>query len=204
MSFVPAPGVLQVNQRATLYGQQIENVHYFELGFPPDPAGVQQAAYDARDNWVTHMLPVLTEDYIYREAYVTDLTTDTSPASTAVPATLTTGAGASDAAPGSVTLCLSLRTSGRGRSSRGRQYISGLSEGSIEDNAWNSAKAAEVVSAFQAYQAAMNTAGYNLVVLSRIQNAVPRDLALAQTVTSILTTDLFIDSQRRRLTGRGR
>jgi hypothetical protein len=204
MSFVPAPGVLQVNQRATLYGQQIENVHYFELGFPPDPAGVQQAAYDARDNWVTHMLPVLTEDYIYREAYVTDLTTDTSPASTAVPATLTTGAGASDAAPGSVTLCLSLRTSGRGRSSRGRQYISGLSEGSIEDNAWNSAKAAEVVSAFQAYQDAMFTAGYNLVVLSRIQDGVPRDLALAQTVTSILTTDLFIDSQRRRLTGRGR
>jgi hypothetical protein len=61
-----------------------------------------------------------------------------------------------------------------------------------------------VVSAFQAYQAAMNTAGYNLVVLSRIQDGVPRDLALAQTVTSILTTDLFIDSQRRRLTGRGR
>jgi hypothetical protein len=50
----------------------------------------------------------------------------------------------------------------------------------------------------------MNLAGYNLVVLSRISEGVPRDLALAQTVTGILTTDLFIDSQRRRLTGRGR
>jgi hypothetical protein len=204
MTFVPAPGILQVNQRATLYGQQIENVHYFELGFPPDPAGVQQAADDARDNWVTHMMPVLTEDYIYREAYVTDLTTQTSPAATAVPISLTTGAGQSDAAPGSVTLCLSLRTSGRGRSSRGRQYISGLSEGSIIDNAWDSTKAAEVVTAFQAYQNSMNLAGYNLVVLSRISEGNPRDLALAQAVTGILTTDLFIDSQRRRLTGRGR
>jgi hypothetical protein len=50
----------------------------------------------------------------------------------------------------------------------------------------------------------MNLAGYNLVVLSRISEGVPRDLALAQAVTGILTTDLFIDSQRRRLTGRGR
>jgi hypothetical protein len=204
MTFVPAPGVVQVNQRATLFNQQIENVHYFELGSAPDAAAIQQAADDARDEWIAQMLPVLTEDYIYREAYVTDLTSETAPAATSVPASLTTGDGTSDSAPGSVTLCLSLRTSGRGRSSRGRQYISGISEGSIIDNAWDATKAQSVVQAFAEYQAQMATKGYALVVLSRIQNAAPRDQGLAQPVTSILVTDLFIDSQRRRLTGRGR
>jgi hypothetical protein len=203
MSFVPAPNVVQINQRATLFGQQIENVHYVELSTSPDAAAIQAVADTALTEWENHMLPVLSVEYVYREAYATDLSSETAPAATAAAAANKTGGLAVSSVPGNVTLCLSIRTNGRGRSSRGRQYISGLPDDIVDGNAWTAQGAAGVVDAFAAYRDALTAAGYSLVVLSRRENNAPRAQGLAQLATSVLVTDLFIDSQRRRLTGRG-
>jgi hypothetical protein len=48
------------------------------------------------------------------------------------------------------------------------------------------------------------TASWEMVVVSTVENKAPRASALVQPVTSVLYTDLTVDSQRRRLTGRGR
>jgi hypothetical protein len=204
MTFVPAPNVVQVNQRATLFDQQIENVHYILT--PPgelSAADVQAVADAANDAWIQNLLAVLTLDYIFRETYATDLTTQTAPAATSAAPAATTGLVTAEAAPANVALCVSLRTNGRGRSARGRQYISGLNVNDITGNQFDTAAAQAVVDAFNGYAADIYNAGYQVVVLSRYENKQPRTEALVQPLTVAVLTDTFIDSQRRRLTGRG-
>jgi hypothetical protein len=165
------------------------------------PAEVAQGAHDG---WKTYMLPVLSDEYILRETYAVSLDSDTAPAATAttVPA-VTGGNNTGGPLPGSVSLCLSLRTEGRGRSSRGRQYISGFRDIAIDGNRFTDAKADAVVAAFSDYATQSFGGQAVLVVVSRVQDKVQRAQALVQQVTAIIVTDTFVDSQRRRLTGRG-
>lgn len=202
MSFIPAPNVFQIHQRALLWSQAIENVHYVRPTGAADPVDVAQAAHEA---WKEHMLPQLTVNYELRETYVVDLTTDTAPTGTASTTPYPVGGVAEQAAPGSTCLAFSFRTEGRGRSSRGRNYISGFSENSITGNNINSNVQGWLTTALRNYFSDLATGPLALehVIVSRVENGLPRLQALVQPVTSIILVDGRIDSQRRRLTGRG-
>lgn len=104
--------------------------------------------------------------------------------------------------PNNVTLALKWGTGFTGRSYRGRTYHIGLVEGLVTLNNVPADSLAQIISTYDELRQACDSAGYPLVVVSKFANNAPRALAITTPVTTV-TSDGVIDSQRRRLPGRG-
>lgn len=113
------------------------------------------------------------------------------------------GTGGSVQLPNNVTLCIKWTTENRGRSFRGRTYHVGLTESQVTDNEVVAVAMGQFTTAYGALLTDLATAGWPLVIASRYANNQPRITGVATLVTGF-SIDPFIDSQRRRLPGRGR
>lgn len=204
MAFVPAAAVVQAELRFTQDAQQIENVLHFKFGAPPVTVGAMEALGDAIITWWDTVMQPLTSNTIsFREVYLTDLTTATSPTVTRTTGLPLLGALTEEALPNNIALCVSFRTNGRGRSSRGRNYVAGVTDNNIIGNNFASVWADAVVQAYATLADDLLLEDWTHGVLSRILNGVDRTTGLFQPVISYLTMDYIADSQRRRLPGRG-
>lgn len=203
MAFVPAPNVLMCEARWTLLGQQVENVTYWQsdAGVFAGTAAVIAAEYQA--SWVANLAPLSGTDMSLRELYFTDLSSETAPTYTVVPGTPIVGTGGTATLPNSVSLVVSFRTEGRGRSSRGRNYLFGLTEGVVTGNTVSDTYANAALAFFDDWAAALGAGELAQVVVSRRTDGADRVTALVQPVTARVYTDQWIDAQRRRLPGRG-
>jgi len=100
-------------------------------------------------------------------------------------------------------MCVSLRTQKRGRSYRGRVYVSGIVQANMNDAVlWGSGAVTAFPAAFATLQTSLDTAGFDVVVASKQHNLVTTNPAETNEVIAF-TADNKIDSQRRRLSGRG-
>lgn len=205
MVFVPGPNIAQAEIRMVQDSQQIENVLYFDMGGVATPSDYEQLAFDLWQWWAADRAPLTAPQVSLVEVYVTDLTSDTAPVysytGTSGPIT---GTAASAVLPANVTICVSFRTAGRGRSARGRNYVPGLTEADVVNNTLDAGTAGSILEAYQELlpEGAITTGTW--VVFSREEDGAPRTIGLAQPVTSVVITDRTVDSQRRRLPGRGR
>jgi hypothetical protein len=206
MTFVPADDVVQANLRFTLLDQKIENTLYFYYApTSVSVAAMQQLGLDLISWWGTNVAPELVDDIFMREVYLTDLSTQTGPTASVVPGNNIIGGYSSDPVPNNVALCVSFRTNGRGRSARGRNYISGFSETQLSGNTMDTAIADNIRAAYELLLDPITfTDDWLWVVLSRFANGNPRAQGLVQPVETAVLTDYTVDSQRRRLPGRGR
>jgi hypothetical protein len=206
MAFVGKTDVVQANLRFTLGDQQIENTLYFEYKTGGvTPTEMASLGDDLVTWWDANIKTRVVDDLTFREVYLTDLSTQTSPTVTVTTGLPITGTNTSDPLPNHVALCVSFRTNGRGRSARGRNYVSGFGEDAASGNTFDGSIANPIA---QGYAALINAATYTLdwawVVYSRFENGDPRTEALIAPVDNVVLTDLVVDSQRRRLPGRGR
>jgi hypothetical protein len=103
-----------------------------------------------------------------------------------------------------VTFCLSLRTEASGRSFRGRKYVAGVPQTKVAGNQIVSAWAGDILTAMNDLIAVLSALNQVLTVVSRVADGIDRITAVTTAVANVTYTDLNIDSQRRRLTGRGR
>lgn len=205
MEFVPSPGIAQCSLRYLMDQQRLENTLYFDLDPTATPEEFTTLNEELWDWWAAEMRPLLAPQIALQEIYTVDLTTETSPAYTFVGSggpLAGTAAGAS--LPANVAACVSFRTSGRGRSSRGRNYIAGLVEADVTMNTIDPTWAASLVAAYQALLDGVAITNGLWVVLSRVSEGSPRASGLAQPINAVVMTDRTVDSQRRRLPGRGR
>lgn len=207
MVYIPAPSVAQVEVRGTLDGQPVENVLYFLVKAPPiTPSSLGTLAMQVGQWWIANALAWLPVTYLFREIYAVDLSTATS-ASATWPAENNPGTRnpASGVLPNSNTLCVSFRTASRGRSARGRNYWAGLTRGDVTNNVATMTLQQGIVGVYEALLTLVqdDTIMWYWVVLSRYANKAPRPQGLTNTITNVLIVDSTIDSQRRRLPGRG-
>lgn len=203
MAFIPVPNTAMVETRFTLFGQNIENTLYFENVAAPALADLEALA-TFMDNWVSveFLQTFVGQDLIYREVFVTDLTTALSPTAANATNAGDVGAVAAAALPGGSCLAISFRSAGRGRSSRGRNYVSAIPETYAGGNVVGPSFASALVTAYSVLISAP-PADWTWVVVSRYTNNAPRAAGVTYPITSVVATNLDIDSQRRRLTGRG-
>lgn len=204
MVFVPATNVIQCNIRADYLNEQVENVLHFRIGQAPTAALVDFVAQNVRASWATNMLPNLAGDYIFREVYATDQSTQNGPVATVPQSPPASGQFPGPSLPGSVALCLTHRTPNRGRSFRGRTYICGLTEGQVVGNTVGQSAASGILGGFLTVIANLAAINATFVIVSRVSNGAPRAAAVVTEVTDTLLRDNSVDSQRRRLAGRGR
>lgn len=205
MPFIPTAGTAEVEIRQMLFGQLIENTLYFfqEGGWT---SGDLLTLAGAVSGWfVEEILPNLSEDLTLREVVARDISTATG-AQVVVAASGTINGGvANPSTPSNVSIAISFRTAMSGRSFRGRNFMAGFSGNDVGDNLLSAAVADALVGAYNLLQSAVADVLPDAVwvVVSRFALGAAR---LAGEVTPILVatlTDYFIDSQRRRLTGRG-
>jgi hypothetical protein len=201
MTFVPVPNTAQAELRWTVSDQLVENTLYFEhTGAILTADLVDLAGY--LETWATTVfIGSMPSNVVWRECYVTDLTTQTAETYTSnleVGDAGTQGA----AAPNNVTIAVSFRTAVRGRSGRGRNYVPAITAANVTANVVSSA----FRNAIQSYYLNMQTslpAGWEWVVVSRYTNGAPRVTGQTYPVTAVVFSDSYVDSQRRRLPGRG-
>jgi len=200
MPFIPASGVAEVNVRAEYLGIPIENVfHFLTTEDPITPSLLVDIGQVFSLSWSSNYLPFVVGDYVAKEVLVIDLSSQFG--GTATDTSLAGSAGdiADNAMPGNVVFCVSLRTAERGRSRRGRKYLSGLGEGQVTGNLVSPTVAANLVAAIEGVRTDMLTNGYQMVVVSRQENNVPRTTALSTPVTTVVAVDNTVDTLRGRL-----
>lgn len=204
MAFVPTSNTCLVEMRMLYDQQRIENTFHFQ-----SEGGFTAETLTAVGNamiiwWNENLAPCLVTDCVLREVYVVDLSSATAPAATVTPPAPSSGTRGTAGAPGSTAFCISLRTVGRGRSSRGRNYVSGLDRGAIVESRMDPVYVNQLVSAYRALLGTGSPGSTVWGVVSYRNNKVARPAGLFEPITAVVAVDNVIDSQRRRLPGRGR
>lgn len=151
--------------------------------------------------WASNLKTRLSSNVILSQVTATDITQQGGQQARSVVGT--NGSVSEASLPLNSALCVSLRTEKRGRSYRGRVYVSGLPVSHMTAlNVYGSTQAANIVSDFGALQSTLDGAGYDIVVASKQHNGVTTNPAETNEVIAIVA-DTLLDSQRRRLNGRG-
>lgn len=202
----PVPNVSRVVLNFTFAGQRCANVlHYLnesELGSPDaeDVGAAIRSIYNVYGK--VHAPATVSLDSIT----VTPLDPDPAPSVDYVNSLPIVGTNASPALPNNVTVATSFLTPFRGRSFRGRAYWVGLAEGQATDNTLSST-ARDGINIFweqmRVLEAGVGEVNFLLCVVSYYSNNALRAQPIATPVSSV-RTEGTIDSQRRRLPGRGR
>lgn len=205
MPFVPTPDTAKVEMRYNYVGQQVENLLYFKCNTGISPAKMIDLGEYLIDTWIADVQSGSPDSLRLREVFITDLTTESSPAVTVTTGLPADGGTATQSSPNNVTLTCSFRTFGRGRSSRGRNYLLGIREDEVGDNI--------VATGFKnRWSEFFNditdpfplSDDWTWSVVSLVHNKAPRSEGLVQQVLTHVYVDSTVDSQRRRLPGRGR
>jgi hypothetical protein len=201
MPFIPVPSTAMVELFYTQDGQKMENTLYFGQAEAYDAAELTTLATEVRDWAIEFLLPQMASAVVMTGVKATSLESDTAPAIEI------TGGGpggvAGAALPNNVALVVKFLTAARGRSGRGRNYFPGLTEANVVANTVDASVANAIVDAYEQLLEAGTITEGAWVVVSRFEDLAPRDPGISQLVTSVALTDRIVDSQRRRLPGRG-
>lgn len=205
MPFIPALNTLQVRMQFLQDFQQVENVFHVVKGSAWSFSDIDAIATVFASWWQAHRKSSCAANASLQQVVATDLTT-----ATGLQSTFTGGLPASGTSPGvpypnNCSVAIKLVTGTRGRSFRGRTYLIGLTEQEVLQNELKSV----AISALLAMYRTMLTeipgavAGSSLAIASFHHLGAPRPAAVVTPVIDV-AIDPIVDSQRRRLPGRGR
>jgi len=200
--FIPAPDIVKVEFRYTMLGQQTMNVFYFFQEGGWTVTSMNAFADFAEDTWNTNIKPLLHAGTTLREIVVTELSAESSFQITNPSGAVGTRAGTP--LPNNIALVVSFRTGLTGRSRRGRVYHSGVVEADVTENSFNNTQAFEIRTAYEDFFTSFIAEGdWVHVIVSYCEDGVWRENALITPVAAYTIVDTVVDSQRRRLPGRG-
>lgn len=202
MAFIPVLNTAAVVVAYTYAQQRMINTLHVEGGSAWDLGGLTLLAGVVRNWFVTTLLPLLSSDGVYLEAIATSLQDASAPQFVLTEPVPLPGGTLEEVLPGGVAMCWTWRTALRGRSFRGRSYISMLPFSGLQAGRFTTTYAAFMQSAAEALITDIDAQGWELVVVSRQANGVPRIAGVTTPVTTV-SIDLDPDSQRRRNPGRG-
>ena len=204
--FIPVANVASVEMIYVISGQIAENVFYVQKGSPYTLAQLQalRGTVDSWDSATWKALRTGGASLIRIRSRARD--SSSAPAEdyflpTARPGTRS----GTILLPNNVTLAIKLVTGLAGRSFRGRLYFIGMNDtclsgnSNVADTTWANA----VVAALNTLQTNLASAGHTLGVVSYRTGGVYRSNGLFTASTGWVLADYNLDSQRRRLTGRG-
>lgn len=209
MSAIPANQVIKCVVHGTLDAQQTMNVLYFHKATPTVPADVAAILAAVDTMWANFTAAQLGSGYNYVSTTAQDISVLTNPTSTIIRSPIVPGGVASQALPGNSAPVVTKRTALSGRSNRGRIYIPGIpTNGTATASSLSTSKVSGLLSSLSPLVGDILVAGLFHAVVSFFSGVtgggvpIPRVSGLATHVNA-LSMDTSIDSQRRRLIGRG-
>lgn len=204
-AFIPFENVMACALRFTEFGQEIENVYHVRKDSGPlDTTDFEAVGLILHDWWEDHQQTAAPDVLSLNSIEIVDLTEESSGGMTyLLDLPLIGTVTAAHPLPLNVTVAIKWLTALRGRSYRGRTYYIGLQQEQVEDNALIGSMRSALVANYNALISAFDTTAYDLVVCSRVNNKIVRSVGVATRIISA-SVDVNLDSQRRRLNGRGR
>lgn len=208
MAQVFNPLAAQITMEGLLYGQQYINRFYVTRtdGLPWDVASLDEAAQKAESFFGTDLAPLVVTGLQMTEIRARQMAPDI--ALQVIRPTGLAGTSPEEPSPNAIAACMTLSTGLAGRSARGRLYVGGIPENATNGNQFTALYVAELNNAFQdgllSRFANTGTVDMQIVVYSQFTGSAERPVALLTPVTAIGMRDNVVDTQRRRLPGRGR
>lgn len=202
-SFIPVPQTARAVLRYTIFGQTVENVFHWTQATDYDATDCAVLAAAIVTAYDTEWKHLLSSDVVLNDVTVTGIDT-VSGAQAVAPAGITgTHATAGFETIGN-TLCFKFGSAQAGRSYRGRMYWPQLISTMVANNEVNTTDAGILLAAVNDFFDAVNSdAGMQHCVVSYQNDCEWRTTGVATSVISYTYTDRRLDSQRRRLSGRG-
>lgn len=205
MPFIPTINCVKAAFKNSLFGQDVVNTLWFSfnaLGGGEPQTGDMLTLSTFLGEWLEEQwLTAISQDLVNISLTLTRQDSLTAPSieySFGEP----TGGTAAASMPSSDCLCISFKTAERGRSARGRNYISGIPRISVTGNVVDAGFMTDLEDAYD-YLVNNTPAVWNWVVVSHVENGVNRAFGLKQTITDAQFADNLLDVQRRRGAGRG-
>jgi hypothetical protein len=199
------PSVVRHVAQGTLDGQIVQNVTHWALvtGEWSMPAMIALAGAYAQ--WLSlHLSTVQSVDMQWTEARLTQLAGEEGLRYDSVYASAVPGDNEAGAFPNNVALCASVLTGFAGKSGRGRFYIPAIPTDAADQSRCTAPYITLVNAALLKLVDGSIFAGYQLGVYSTVSGGVPRETGLFRSASQVAARDNVLDSQRRRLPGRGR
>lgn len=203
MAFIPTPNAVRASLEFLFGGQVVVLTLGWHKATGWDAAGMEDLG-DALVDWMDAALKFhMANDVSLESINVLDLEDAAGPSINVSAGLPITGTNANLPAPNNVAAVVSFLTDLRGRSYRGRNYVPGIPEPSWQDStAITTAAAAALAAAYADLEDVATATGAEHVVVSKFHNNAPRVAGVATPVTAY-RVDTKLDSQRRRLSGRG-
>jgi hypothetical protein len=205
MAFVAIANACQVTIKLLWGGSYCYSCLGFYRSDGWDVTKLQTIADLVADWWYTGLRTASTNVLSLVEVYARDLTSESAPTYTSLYHAGAAGTGGTNVkVPQNVAFCVSFRTALRGRANRGRNYVPVTSYNYFDSpGKVSSATAAGWVGHYQKLLAGGSYDPTPAVwcVLSRQLNGVIQGRAVP--IQAVVAADLNLDSQRRRLPGRG-
>jgi hypothetical protein len=202
MAFQNCPGVAQLELQFNEAGWLMENVLHAVKSDPWSESDLF-ATCEAMDSWAeNHWSPIANAHAFYRGCKATDLSSETGAIAFSVETPTVAGGVAATNVPTNVTACVTLRTALRGKSYRGRMYWIGLSDGDYSASVLTTTARDAIIAAVAELKDAINGGFGTWCVLSRVHDKALRAEGIGTPIT-VVDMDRNLDSQRRRLPGRG-
>lgn len=202
MAFIPIPNTARITLEYSFNGQIMVNVYWASKSTPLTTVDLTNILNIFQAWRTTQLRNRQHTSCLLNRLVAVDQTTQFSPSAEVVLAIPEPGLLAGDPAPGNVTVATTLLTALRGRAFRGRSFLLGVSEAEANANEYFLAGATALTASYVQLITDLSAGGYQFAVGSRQLNGVPRVVGVATPITGAIT-EVFLDSQRRRLTNRG-
>lgn len=199
----PSENVAEATLTFIYDSQYCINKHHFENTAGWDEGSLNNLGTAIREWWDTEIKASAPTTLQLVEIEVVDLTLGSGLGITVATGLPITGTNAALQLPNNVTVAVKKGTGLVGRSFRGRTYHIGLTEANVDGNRINASTVTLLTNAYDALREPLGVViPVDMVVLSEWSGGVQRAAGVATPVTAI-AVDPVIDSQRRRLPGRG-
>lgn len=207
MADVYNPWVAKCVISGTLDGQLVQNALYFENlgdGSPEWNMGRLESLNAIVASWLNvDLCAVLSNQMSFTSITSTQLKEDGGLQAISPLTPPAVGDVNSEAMPNNVALCATITTAERGRAGRGRIYLAGLGRSQTEQSRVLAGPLAAINGKLDDLLSAAVAADFRMGVYSRYYKKVKRDLGKFTAATGFAVLDSVLDSQRRRLPGRG-
>lgn len=204
MTFQPAPGIMQAIMEFSSNGQIMQNRLHVRSTETIGVGACEDLGATIKSWWNDELKAFVGTGTTLDAVKVRDLGEEFGAFFNYTAGLPLAGTLASPNMPGNVTAVVSWGSGLTGRSTRGRTYHVGLTESQCLTNLLESAAQSALGAAYAELPGILRafSAEWTLVVLSRTHNHVPLAEAIGYEIVSS-AVDQLLDSQRRRLSGRG-
>lgn len=203
MAFIPAVNTIRAVMEYNHIGQKCENVFHAQMAGAVSLTDLTDLAGTLVNWFDTQLQPLVSNGTSLDKVTCRDMTVESGAAIEFTTDLPMVGTGGS-ALPGNVTVATKWSTGLAGRSFRGRTYLIGLPVGNNTGsaNVLDAGYASDLDDAMEALIADITVDDRTFVVASFFHDNAPRVTAVLTPIVAA-SVDTNLDSQRRRLAGRG-